>query len=75
MAREQRKRGTAESVIMKIGGWKTPAVFKRYDIVNNKDTHDAITSREESQEIGHNFGHNRAEIDGSASKAKGRTIV
>jgi hypothetical protein len=29
--------GVGESVIMRIGGWKTRSVFQRYDIVDNRN--------------------------------------
>jgi hypothetical protein len=32
----------AETVIMKMGGWLTPSVFRRYAIVDNSDMDEAI---------------------------------
>lgn len=42
--RNLRRRGKAETVIMKITGHKTASVFKRYDIVDMADIADAIAS-------------------------------
>ena len=36
-ARNFRKAGVDESVIMRIGGWKTPSTFRRYNIVDEND--------------------------------------
>jgi integrase len=57
-ARNYRRAGIAEGVIMKIGGWKTRSVFERYAIVANSDVNDAIDrlearrnrSRDESEQ-------------------------
>ena len=42
-ARNLRRAGVAEGVIMKIGGWKTRSVFERYAIVSQSDIRDAMT--------------------------------
>jgi integrase len=45
-ARQLRKAGVPESVIMATGGWKTPAMFRRYAIVSSADPRDAMTALE-----------------------------
>ena len=54
-ARNLRKAGVAEGVIMKIGGWRTRSVFERYAIVSQSDIADAI-GRLEIRD-GHSLGH------------------
>ncbi|HET9284281.1 MAG TPA: site-specific integrase [Candidatus Angelobacter sp.] len=60
-ARNLRRAGVAESVIMKIGGWKTPSVFKRYDIVDQRDKREAMHMLEIARQtdFGHKDGHNQ----------------
>ena len=41
-ARRMQQSGTPENVIMDIGGWKTPDMFRRYAIVNNDDKRRAM---------------------------------
>jgi integrase len=41
-ARNFRRAGAAEGVIMKIGGWRTRSVFERYAIVSQSDIQDAL---------------------------------
>lgn len=41
-ARNLRRAGVAEGVIMKIGGWRTRSVFERYAIVTQADVADVI---------------------------------
>jgi hypothetical protein len=43
-----RRAGVAESVIMKIGGWKTREIFERYNIKDSKDVAEAVAKREEN---------------------------
>ena len=45
-ARNLRKAGVAEGVIMKIGGWRTRSVFERYAIVSQTDIADALSKLE-----------------------------
>jgi Cu/Ag efflux protein CusF len=54
-ARNLRKAGVAEGVIMKIGGWRTRSVFERYAIVSQADIAEAL-GRLELRE-GHSLGH------------------
>jgi len=45
-ARNLRRAGVAEGVIMKIGGWRTRSVFERYAIVAQSDIKDAMPKLE-----------------------------
>jgi integrase len=47
-ARNLRRAGIAEGIIMKIGGWRTRSVFERYAIVSRSDMNDAILKLQES---------------------------
>lgn len=60
-ARNLRRAGVAEGVIMKIGGWKTRSVFERYNIVDHRDKREAIRKLEIAREtdFGHKDGHNQ----------------
>ncbi len=49
-ARNLRRAGVAEGVIMKIGGWKTRSVFERYAIVSQSDICDAMVKLEAGQQ-------------------------
>ena len=46
VARNLRRAGIAEGVIMKIGGWRTRSVFERYTIVSQTDIAESIISRQ-----------------------------
>jgi len=48
-ARNLRRAGVAEGIIMKIGGWRTRSVFERYAIVSPSDMNDAILKLQESE--------------------------
>ncbi|MFZ3217854.1 MAG: tyrosine-type recombinase/integrase [Candidatus Acidiferrales bacterium] len=45
-ARNLRRAGVPESVIMKIGGWKTASMFRRYGIVSTDEVDAAMTALE-----------------------------
>ena len=49
-ARDLRRAGVPETIIMKIGGWKTPSVFERYAIVSQADIREAMSSLERKRE-------------------------
>jgi len=49
-ARNLRRAGVAEGVIMKIGGWRTRSVFERYAIVSRTDMADAILKLQQSEQ-------------------------
>jgi len=48
-ARNLRRLGVDEGVIMKIGGWKTRSVFERYNIVSLDDLSDAAARLDEKR--------------------------
>jgi integrase len=54
-ARNLRRAGVAEGVIMKIGGWRTRSVFERYAIVAQSDIQDAIAKLQNK----HTFDHTK----------------
>lgn len=64
-ARNLRRAGIAEGVIMSIGGWKTRSVFERYAIVSRTDIADAMRKLQQTEKaleeatvtIGHEIGH------------------
>jgi integrase len=49
-ARNLRAAGVAEEIIMRIAGWKTSSVFKRYAIVNNADVRAALQKLERARQ-------------------------
>src|ERR1700690_3226465 len=54
-ARNLRRAGVGEGVIMRIGGWRTRSVFERYAIVSQADIAEALGRLELGD--GHSFGH------------------
>ncbi len=57
---------------MTMGGWKTAAMFRRYAIVNPRDTAQGIAKLEQHRaENGHDFGHDSAFL--APSEAETRT--
>jgi integrase len=45
-ARNLRRAGVAENIIMQIGGWRTRSVFDRYAIITENDIVDAVRKLE-----------------------------
>jgi integrase len=66
-ARNLRKAGVAEGVIMKIGGWRTRSVFERYAIVSQSDIADAIGKLEIRD--GHSHGHSVPDEEATTSNS------
>jgi integrase len=50
-ARNLRRAGVPETVIMKIGGWRTRSVFERYAIVSRTDIADAMLKLQQSEKL------------------------
>lgn len=48
-AKAARRAGVPESVIMATGGWKTPAMFRRYAIVSSADQRDFVEKIERAR--------------------------
>jgi integrase len=57
-ARNLRRAGVAESVVMSVGGWKTAAMFRRYAIVSNADQRQAMEKLERQRADSPNFSPN-----------------
>jgi len=62
-ARNLRAAGVPEEIIMRIAGWKTSGVFKRYAIVNNADVRAALQQLERAQQkpLDHTVVHSSTE--------------
>ena len=74
-ARNMRRLGIAENVIMKIGGWKTASVFRRYDIVDQSDLADASRRIDDRQkELATEFGASLGKV-GTQNGANESTAV
>jgi hypothetical protein len=70
-ARNLRRAGIAETVIMKIGGWRTRSVFERYAIVSRGDMVDAMQKLQRAEQeayASHVIGH-VSENEGSSISA------
>jgi hypothetical protein len=50
-ARNLRRAGVDRGIIMRIGGWKTDSVFRRYNIIDESDLRDAMQKLKNSQRI------------------------
>jgi integrase len=66
-AKAARRAGVPESVIMAMGGWKTPSMFRRYAIVSSADQRAAVEmiARERAEKaLSPPFGPSDAKTDG-----------
>jgi integrase len=73
-ARNLRRAGIAEGVIMKIGGWRTRSVFERYAIVDQNDIAAAVKKLEASeQKAGNSYSSVTIEQE-SVSVARPQTV-
>ena len=61
-ARNLRRAGIPESIIMKIGGWRTRSVFDRYAIVSRTDIADAMKKLQHSERETR-IGHDISQVD------------
>jgi integrase len=73
-ARNLRRLGVSEGVIMRIGGWKTRNVFERYNIVDQADLADASRRLDEKRGNGE-FGHSTATVETAETREKGTENV
>jgi integrase len=48
-ARNMRRAGIPETIIMNIGGWRTRSVFERYAIVSRTDIAEAMAKLQQSE--------------------------
>ncbi|HYN15348.1 MAG TPA: tyrosine-type recombinase/integrase [Terriglobales bacterium] len=82
-ARNLRRAGISETVIMKIGGWKTRSVFERYAIVSRSDISDAMRMLQQTERalgntmvtISHEIGHAAQRGRTQALPAQMRQVV
>jgi integrase len=70
-ARNLRRAGVAEGVIMKIGGWKTRSVFERYNIVSSLDRREAMMKLEIARS--HDFSHDSPQRDEQENRDENRS--
>ena len=54
-ARNLRRAGLSEGLIMKLGGWKTRSVFDRYNIIDRRDMTNAVRQLEKHEKIAGRF--------------------
>lgn len=72
-ARNLRRAGIGETVIMKIGGWRTRSVFERYAIVSRNDIADAMRKLQNTEaelQIGTQIGHDQQTAQPEAQRAR-----
>ncbi|WP_242342699.1 tyrosine-type recombinase/integrase [Anaeromyxobacter terrae] len=65
-ATRARRAGVQESVVMRMGGWKTRAVFDRYNVVADDDVREAARCLQAAAE---RHGRNLDEIGGGGAES------
>jgi integrase len=74
-ARNMQRLCIAENVIMRIGGWKTVSVFRRYDIVDQSDLADASRRIDDRQkELATEFGASLGKVGAQDGAKESRTV-
>jgi integrase len=76
-AKAARRAGVPESVIMAMGGWKTPSMFRRYAIVSSADQRSAIEmiARERAEKaLSAPFSPSGAEVDSPGAEPAPSTV-
>jgi integrase len=71
--RNLRRAGIGETVIMKIGGWRTRSVFDRYAIVNRTDIADAMRKLHNTEaeiQISTQIGHDADAMENGAQSLR-----
>jgi integrase len=61
--RNMRRLGFDESVIMKVSGWKTSSVFRRYNIVDERDIAEVAAKLDEKRKKQFDDGHSSGIIE------------
>jgi integrase len=82
-ARNLRRAGIAEGVIMSIGGWKTRSVFERYAIVSRTDIADAMRKLQQTESAlesvavanSHEIGHAAERTAAQALPVPSRQVI
>ncbi len=70
-AKALRAAGVPESVVMSIGGWKTPAMFRRYAIVSTADQRAAVEKLERARaENSPDFGSYSTKMTSASAPAE-----
>jgi integrase len=71
-ARDAVRAGLSESVIMKLAGWETSSVFRRYAIVNEADLSDAtarLAASRRTSQLGRDVGGNSGDSGDAQAQA------
>jgi integrase len=65
-ARDLRRAGVSENVVMAIGGWNTRSVLDRYSITSETDVADAVRKLQVDRRERSRYGHVQAQAEPKA---------